>query len=125
VPKRISISDHENSTLKRFYPEADFINLEHRREIDRVLTTAEKHDLLVVDCGAASTDRFTDFFEEVDLSEVLRTIDAQLTGVCPATYSTHRVAVAACGMRECRASPCARDALPTELYLLTLSTGEA
>jgi Mrp family chromosome partitioning ATPase len=24
-------SDHENSTLKRFHPEAEFINLEHRR----------------------------------------------------------------------------------------------
>ncbi|MGH8093205.1 MAG: hypothetical protein ACREIF_07020 [Chthoniobacterales bacterium] len=49
-------SDHENSTLKRFHPEAEFINLEHRREIDRVLTTAETHDLLVIDCRAASTD---------------------------------------------------------------------
>ncbi|MDQ3624613.1 MAG: hypothetical protein M3463_19365, partial [Verrucomicrobiota bacterium] len=25
-------SDHENSTLKRFHPESDFLNLEHRRE---------------------------------------------------------------------------------------------
>src|SRR5512132_1743811 len=31
-------SDHENSTLKRFHPESEFINLEHRREIDRVFT---------------------------------------------------------------------------------------
>jgi CobQ/CobB/MinD/ParA nucleotide binding domain len=31
-------SDHENSTLKRFHPESEFINLERRREIDRVFT---------------------------------------------------------------------------------------
>ena len=49
-------SDHENSTLKRFHPEAEFINLEHRREIDRVFTAAETSDLLVIDCRAASTD---------------------------------------------------------------------
>jgi cellulose biosynthesis protein BcsQ len=28
-------SDHENSTLKRFHPESDFINLEHRRNVTR------------------------------------------------------------------------------------------
>jgi hypothetical protein len=36
----------ENSTLKQFHPEAEFINLEHRREIDRVFTTAKMSDLL-------------------------------------------------------------------------------
>jgi DNA replication protein DnaC len=59
-------SDHENSTLKRFHPEAEFINLEHRREIDRVFTTAESSDLLVIDCRAASTDLFIEFFDEVE-----------------------------------------------------------
>jgi predicted transcriptional regulator len=58
-------SDHENSTLKRFHPESDFINLEHRREIDRMFTAAESCDLLVIDCRAASTDLFIDFFDEV------------------------------------------------------------
>ena len=56
-------SDHENSTLKRFHPEAEFINLEHRREIDRVFTTAETSDLLVIDCRAACTDLLIDFFD--------------------------------------------------------------
>jgi hypothetical protein len=59
-------SDHENSTLKRFHPEAEFINLEHRREIDRVFTTAESSDLLVIDCRAASTGLFIEFFDEVE-----------------------------------------------------------
>src|SRR3954447_17981806 len=84
-------SDHENSTLKRFHPEADFINLEHRREIDAVFTTAETCDLLVIDCRAASTDLVIDFFDEVGLPEVLRTLDARLTVVCPVNHEADGV----------------------------------
>ncbi len=84
-------SDHENSTLKRFYPEAEFINLEQRREIDRVFTTAETCDLLVIDCRAASTDLFLDFFDEVGLAEVLRAIDARLTVICPVNHEADSV----------------------------------
>jgi hypothetical protein len=84
-------SDHENSTLKRFHPEAEFINLEHRREIDRVFTTAETHDLLVIDCRAASTDLFIDFFDEVGLTEVLRSLDARLTVICPVNHEADSV----------------------------------
>ena len=84
-------SDHENSTLKRFHPEADFINLEHRREIDAVFTTAETSDLLVIDCRAASTDLFIDFFDEVGLTEVLRTLDARLTVICPVNHEADSV----------------------------------
>ncbi len=84
-------SDHENSTLKRFHPEADFINLENRREIDAVFTTAETCDLLVIDCRAASTDLFIDFFDEVGLAEVLRVLDARLTVVCPVNHEADSV----------------------------------
>ena len=91
VAHRAIDSDHENSTLKRFHPEADFINLEHRREIDRVFTTAETCDLLVIDCRAASTDLFIDFFDEVGLTEVLRSIDARLTVICPVNHEADSV----------------------------------
>ncbi|MEY2559197.1 MAG: hypothetical protein QOE34_2622 [Verrucomicrobiota bacterium] len=84
-------SDHENSTLKRFHPEAEFINLEHRREIDRVFTTAETSDLLVIDCRAASTDLFIDFFDEVGLAEVLRSLNARLTVICPVNHEADSV----------------------------------
>ncbi len=84
-------SDHENSTLKRFHPEADFINLENRREIDAVFTTAEMCDLLLIDCRAASTDLFIDFFDEVGLAEVLRALDARLTVVCPVNHEADSV----------------------------------
>jgi MinD superfamily P-loop ATPase len=66
VEHRAIDSDHENSTLKRFHPEAEFIDLEHRREIDCVFTAAESCDLLVIDCRAASTDLFIAFLDEVD-----------------------------------------------------------
>jgi hypothetical protein len=84
-------SDHENSTLKRFHPEAEFINLEHRREIDRVFTAAETSDLLVIDCRAASTDLFIDFFDEVNFAEVLRSLDARLTVICPVNHEADSV----------------------------------
>jgi hypothetical protein len=84
-------SDHENSTLKRFHPEAEFINLEHRREIDRVFTTAETCDLLAIDCRAASTDLFIDFFDEVGLAEVLRSLGARLTVICPLNHEADSV----------------------------------
>jgi CobQ/CobB/MinD/ParA nucleotide binding domain len=72
-------SDHENSTPKRFHPVAEFINLQHRREIDRVFTTAETSDLLVIDCRAASTDLLIDFFDEVNFAEILRSLGARPT----------------------------------------------
>jgi CobQ/CobB/MinD/ParA nucleotide binding domain len=91
IEHRAIDSDHENSTLKRFHPEAEFINLEHRREIDRVFTAAETSDLLVIDCRAASTDLFIDFFDEVGLSDVLRSFDARLTVVCPVNHEADSV----------------------------------
>ncbi|MDP9099341.1 MAG: hypothetical protein M3N48_10180 [Verrucomicrobiota bacterium] len=84
-------SDHENSTLKRFHPESEFINLEHRREIDRMFTTAETSDLLVIDCRAASTDLFIAFFDEVGLAEVLLLLDARLTVICPVNHEADGV----------------------------------
>ena len=47
--------------------------------------------MLVIDCRAASTDLFIDFFDEVGLTEVLRTIDARLTVVCPVNHEADSV----------------------------------
>lgn len=84
-------TDHENSTLKRFHPEALFINLEQHREIDGVFDTAETCDLLVVDCRAASTDLFIDFFQEIGLEEVLAKLEARLTVICPVNHEADSV----------------------------------
>jgi hypothetical protein len=83
-------SDHENSTLKRFHPDSDFINLEQRREIDRIFIAAETTNLLVIDCRAASTDVFIDFFDEVGMAEVLRAIEARLTVACRVNHEDSR-----------------------------------
>ena len=48
-------------------------------------------DLLVIDCRAASTDLFIDFFDEVGLAEVLRTLDARLTVICPVNHEADSV----------------------------------
>jgi hypothetical protein len=91
IAHRAIDSDHENSTLKRFHPDSDFINLEHPREIDRIFIAAETRDTMVIDCRAASTDLFIDFFDEVGLIEVLRTIDARLTVICPVNHEADSV----------------------------------
>jgi hypothetical protein len=84
-------SDHENSTLKRFHPEADFINLEQKRELERMFTAAETCDLTVIDCRAASTDLFLDFFLEVGLTDTLRSLDARLTIISPVNHEADSV----------------------------------
>ncbi len=55
-------SDNENSTLKRFHPEARFLDLASRRELDSIFAALEEANLVVVDCRAASTDLFLDYF---------------------------------------------------------------
>jgi CobQ/CobB/MinD/ParA family nucleotide binding protein len=91
ITHRAIDSDHENSTLKRFYPDSDFVNLKQRREIDRIFIAAKTTNMLVIDCRAASTDLFIDFFDEVGLTEVLRTIEARLTVVCPVNHEADSV----------------------------------
>jgi hypothetical protein len=47
--------------------------------------------LVVIDCRAASTDLFIDFFDEVGLAEVLHAIEARLTVVCPVNHEADSV----------------------------------
>ena len=47
--------------------------------------------MLAIDCRASSTDVFIDFFDEVEFAEVLRTIDARLTVVCPVYHEADSV----------------------------------
>jgi len=84
-------SDNENSTLKRFHPEARFLDLGNRREMDVIFAALEKASLVVVDCRAASTDLFLDFFAEVELAEVLKSLGAALTLVVPVNHELDSV----------------------------------
>ena len=84
-------SDNENSTLKRFHPDAEFLDLSNRRELDGIFAALEKANLVVVDCRAASTDLFLDYFTEVDLPTVLPAVGAALTLVMPVNHELDSV----------------------------------
>jgi cellulose biosynthesis protein BcsQ len=75
--------DNENSTLKRFHGEATFLDLAHPRGLDSMIRALEKTDLVVVDCRAASTEVFFNYFDEIDLPPTLQTLSVVLTLVMP------------------------------------------
>jgi cellulose biosynthesis protein BcsQ len=75
--------DNENSTLKRFHGEVEFLELAHPRGLDPMIRALEKSDLVVVDCRAASTEVFFNYFDEINLPETLQTLSAALTVVMP------------------------------------------
>jgi hypothetical protein len=84
-------SDNENSTLKRFHPDTRFLDLADRRGLDGIFTALEKSNLVVMDCRAASTDLFIDFFAEIDLPAVLSALGAALTLVMPVNHESDSV----------------------------------
>src|SRR5574338_1508124 len=84
-------SDNENSTLKRFHPDTRFLDLNNRRELDGIFNALEKSNLVVMDCRAASTDLFIDYFSEIDLPAVLSAMDAALTLVMPVNHESDSV----------------------------------
>jgi len=79
-------TDNENSTLKRFHSEVDFIDLQETTEMDRILLALDSHQLVIVDCRAASTDVFLDYFTEIDIFSVLGELDTELTVVSPINH---------------------------------------
>lgn len=79
-------TDNENSTLKRFHPESEFVDIANGRELDRIIKALDRHCLIVVDCRAASTDLFLHYFEEIALSELLGVLGASLTLVIPINH---------------------------------------
>jgi hypothetical protein len=84
-------SDNENSTLKRFHPDTLFLDLDNRRELDGIFSALEKSDLVVMDCRAASTDLFIDYFTEIHLPAVLNAMDTTLTLVMPVNHKSDSV----------------------------------
>ena len=84
-------SDNENSTLKRFHPDTRFLDLDNRRELDGIFTALEKSNLVVMDCRAASTDLFIDYFNEIDLPAVLTAMGAALTLIMPVNHESDSV----------------------------------
>lgn len=84
-------SDNENSTLKRFHRDAEFINIEDAQGIDAIFPALEKSPLVVIDCRAASTDIFLDYFAEVKVFDILDEIDAGLTVISPVNHEADSI----------------------------------
>lgn len=88
IPHLAIDTDNENSTLKRFHPEAVFLDIADTKEIDTILASLEKTDLVIVDCRAASSDIFLDYFDELRIFELLDGLGAGLTVVSPVNHET-------------------------------------
>jgi len=87
-------SDDENSTLKRFHPEAGFINPNIPVEIDQMVEALKDKDVVVVDCRAASTRIFLKYFADTDLATILESLGAGLTIASPVNHeldSIHQI----------------------------------
>lgn len=79
-------TDNENSTLKRFHPDAGFLDINQPRLLDEMFRSLERTDLVVVDCRAASTDVFLKYFKAIDLPSVLRLLESRLTLFMPVNH---------------------------------------
>lgn len=84
-------TDNENSTLKRFHPDARFVSLVNPRELDQLVAAVESAGLVVVDCRAASTDVFLNYFAELTVFDVLKSVGASLTVVSPVNHDLDSV----------------------------------
>lgn len=79
-------TDNENSTLKRFHPEARFVNINQPRGMDDLFGSMETAGMVVADCRAASTDLFLQYAAELQLFDLLGSLDAALTVVSPVNH---------------------------------------
>ena len=93
IPHLACDCDNENSTLKRLHGEAvEFLELSEPRGLDAMFQAFAKHDLVVVDCRAASTDVFFDYFDEIDLRAILKNLSVALTVIMPVNQESDSIA---------------------------------
>lgn len=76
-------TDNENSTLKRFHRDVNFLDLSSPSAFDPVFDELNKYPLVVVDCRAASTDIFIHYFEQLKIFDVFKEIGTSMTIVLP------------------------------------------
>lgn len=62
--------DFSNSTLTRFYPAANFLDIRHRENLDQIVESLDTTDLVLVDGVGAHQSIFLDWMEETDLLNV-------------------------------------------------------
>ncbi len=59
------------------------MDLAHPRGLDAMIRALEKTDLVVVDCRAASSEVFFNYFDEIDLRSMLNELSAAVTLIMP------------------------------------------
>ena len=91
IPHVAVDSDNENSTLQRFHPEVTFLDLEEATDIDAIFDQLNKNNLMVMDCRAASTDIFLNYFEEVQIFDLLKEVGASLNLILPVNHESDSV----------------------------------
>jgi adenylate kinase family enzyme len=79
-------TDNENSTLKRFHPDAEFLDLSVPRGLDLLFELLQQTHTVITDCRAASTDLILGYCAEVSIFEVLESLGARLTVVIPVNH---------------------------------------
>ena len=71
--------DYHNSTLTRFVPESQFLDIRHSENLDRIIEVMEDHPLVLVD-GVGSQQRiFLDWLEETNLLKLRHSMRLELT----------------------------------------------
>lgn len=84
-------TDNENSTLKRYHREADFVDLNDPRGLDALFAAVAASPMVVMDGRAASTDLILDYFAEVSAFELLDGMEARLTLAIPINHEADSV----------------------------------
>ena len=79
-------TDNENSTLKRFHPDAEFVDLFAPSGLDLLFELLQHTNTVIADCRAASTDLILGYFAEVCAFDVLESLGARLTVVMPVNH---------------------------------------
>ncbi len=71
--------DYHNSTLTRFVPESQFLDIRHSENLDRIIEVMQEHPLVLVD-GVGSQQRiFLDWLEETNLLKLRHAMNLELT----------------------------------------------
>src|SRR5882757_4473218 len=71
--------DYHNSTLTRFVPESQFLDIRHSENLDRIIEVMHEQPLVLVD-GVGSQQRiFLDWLEETNLLKLRHAMRLELT----------------------------------------------
>jgi hypothetical protein len=105
--------DYHNSTLTRFVPEAQFLDIRHSENLDRIIEVMQEHPLVVVD-GVGSQQRiFLDWLEETNLLKLRHAMRLELTLVLIVEEDKAALAIRSTGSSCAITRACARPAFTT------------